>query len=60
MPGKSLVIDANILVRAVLGTRARDVIEAYSGEVNTCRHLSSNVVAIRKRRSPCYAHWAAL
>jgi len=33
MPGKALVVDANILVRAVLGTRVRQVIEA--GAENT-------------------------
>ena len=30
MPGKALVIDANILVRAVLGRRVREIIEAYA------------------------------
>ncbi len=30
MPGKALVIDANILVRAVLGKRVREVLETYS------------------------------
>ena len=29
MAGKSLVIDANILIRAVLGKRVREVIETY-------------------------------
>ena len=29
MPGKALVIDANILVRAVLGRRVREIIETY-------------------------------
>jgi len=33
MPSRALVVDANILVRAVLGKRARRVIEAYAGEV---------------------------
>jgi predicted nucleic acid-binding protein len=33
MPGKALVIDANILVRAVLGKRVRSVIEKYCEEV---------------------------
>jgi predicted nucleic acid-binding protein len=33
MPGKALVVDANILVRAVLGKRVRKVIEAYAEEV---------------------------
>jgi predicted nucleic acid-binding protein len=33
MPGKALVVDANILVRAVLGRRARGVLEAYCGTV---------------------------
>jgi predicted nucleic acid-binding protein len=31
MPSKTLVIDANILVRAVLGKRVREVIETYAG-----------------------------
>ena len=30
MPGKALVIDANILVRAVLGRRVREIIETYA------------------------------
>jgi predicted nucleic acid-binding protein len=30
MPSKALVLDANILVRAVLGKRARQIIERYS------------------------------
>lgn len=34
MPSKALVVDANILVRAVLGTRVRGVIETYAGEVS--------------------------
>jgi predicted nucleic acid-binding protein len=34
MPSKALVIDANILVRAVLGKRVRRVIEAYCEEVS--------------------------
>jgi predicted nucleic acid-binding protein len=34
MPGKALVVDANVLVRAVLGTRVRAVIEAYAGRVS--------------------------
>ena len=34
MPGKALVVDANILVRAVLGKRVRGVIEAYAGQVS--------------------------
>jgi predicted nucleic acid-binding protein len=34
MPGKALVVDANILVRAVLGKRVRGVIEAYAGKVS--------------------------
>jgi hypothetical protein len=31
MPSKALVLDANILVRAVLGKRVRELMEAYSG-----------------------------
>jgi predicted nucleic acid-binding protein len=34
MPNKALVVDANILVRAVLGKRAREVIETYCDEVS--------------------------
>jgi predicted nucleic acid-binding protein len=34
MPSKALVIDANILVRAVLGTRVREVIATYAGQVS--------------------------
>jgi hypothetical protein len=30
MPAKALVIDANILVRAVLGRRVREIIETYA------------------------------
>jgi predicted nucleic acid-binding protein len=33
MPGKALLVDANILVRAVLGKRVRQVMEAYAEEV---------------------------
>ena len=34
MPSRALVLDANILVRAVLGKRVRGVIEAYAGNVS--------------------------
>jgi predicted nucleic acid-binding protein len=34
MSGKALVIDANILVRAVLGKRVRAVIEKYADEIS--------------------------
>jgi predicted nucleic acid-binding protein len=34
MPGKALVVDANILVRAVLGKRVREVIETHCEEVS--------------------------
>jgi len=34
MPGKALVVDANILIRAVLGNRVREVIEAHCEEVS--------------------------
>ena len=33
MPSKRIVIDANILVRAVLGIRVRELIERYCGSV---------------------------
>ena len=34
MPSRALVVDANILVRAVLGKRVRDVIVANAGNVS--------------------------
>ncbi len=34
MPSRALVVDANILVRAVLGKRVREVIETYAGQVS--------------------------
>ena len=34
MPSRTLVVDANILVRAVLGKRVRGVIEAYVEDVS--------------------------
>ena len=37
MPSRALVVDANILVRAVLGKRVRDVIAANAGNVLATR-----------------------
>jgi hypothetical protein len=34
MPGRALVVDANILVRAVLGKRVRELIEANAGDAS--------------------------
>ena len=34
MPSKALVVDANILVRAVLGRRVREIIETYAEQVS--------------------------
>jgi predicted nucleic acid-binding protein len=34
MPGKALVVDANILIRAVLGRRVRDVVAMNAGRVS--------------------------
>ena len=34
MPSKALVIDANILVRAVLGRRVREIIETYAAQAS--------------------------
>ncbi len=34
MPSRALVVDANIVIRAVLGTRVRQVIEANAGETS--------------------------
>ena len=34
MPSKALVIDANILVRAVLGRRVREIIETYAEQAS--------------------------
>ena len=33
MPNRALVVDANILVRALLGKRVREIIATYAGEV---------------------------
>ena len=35
MPNRALVVDANVLVRAVLGERVREIIETYAGEVTS-------------------------
>ncbi len=62
MPSKALVVDANILIQAVLGKRVREVLHTHCGEVsffvplmprppNTSRFLSRNMAAIRRRRS---------
>jgi hypothetical protein len=50
MPGKALVVDANILVRAVLGKRVRQVIEALKPKI-ICTSSRSNAAAIPRRRS---------
>ena len=34
MPSKALIVDANILVRAVMGKRVREVIETYAEQVS--------------------------
>lgn len=34
MPGNALVVDANILIRAVLGKRVREVIGRYAGQAS--------------------------
>jgi predicted nucleic acid-binding protein len=34
MPSRALVVDANILARAVLGKRVRELIEAYAGDAS--------------------------
>ena len=34
MASRALIVDANILVRAVLGKRVREVIEAYAEDVS--------------------------
>ena len=34
MPGKALVINANILVRAFLGRRVREIIETYAEQAS--------------------------
>jgi len=34
MPNRALVVDANILMRAVLGKRVRQVFETYAGDVS--------------------------
>jgi predicted nucleic acid-binding protein len=34
MPNRALVVDANILIRAVLGKRVREVLETFAGDVS--------------------------
>jgi hypothetical protein len=34
LPGRALVIDANILVRAVLGRRVREIIETHAEQAS--------------------------
>jgi hypothetical protein len=34
MPNRALVVDANILIRAVLGKRVREVLEAHAENVS--------------------------
>jgi hypothetical protein len=34
MPSKALVLDANILIRAVLGQRVRHILESYAESVS--------------------------
>jgi hypothetical protein len=34
MPSKALVLDANILIRAVLGQRVRRILESYAESVS--------------------------
>jgi hypothetical protein len=70
MPSRALVVDANILVRAVLGKRVRysrlmpEMYRSLSRNPlmpkpkNTWRRLSSSAAVIRKRRSRCCAPWA--
>ena len=41
MLSRALVVDANIVVRAVLGKRVRDVFEAYAGDVTFLFRVSS-------------------
>lgn len=49
MPGKSLAVDANILVRAVLGKRVREVIVKYAGK----RRSSSRTLHLLRPRNTC-------
>lgn len=71
MPSKALVVDANILVRAVLGKHAREVIETHAEDVlffvpepafaEAEEHLSALVVkrgAIPRKRSSFCDLWA--
>lgn len=69
MPSRALVVDANILVRAVLGRRVREVIETYAvsffvPEVafaeaeEMCLPSSSSAAAIRIRLSGSCASYA--
>ena len=72
MPSRALVVDANILVRAVLGRRVRELIETYTGKVSFFvpesayaeaeEHLAALVIkrgGVQERRSHSCAPWAA-
>lgn len=67
MSNRALVLDANILIRAVLGVRVRRILENYADRVsffalnwpcpkrgNTWPNLSSGAAGIRQRR---FASW---
>src|SRR5208283_1920770 len=73
MPSRALVVDANILVRAVLGKRVRELIDAYAQKgrslfrklhtprpKNTWRRSSSSAAVILKRGSHSCAPWVSL
>ena len=56
MPAKALVLDANILVRAILGTRVRSIIERYVETVsffipeNACEEAAKHLLALVVKR----------
>jgi predicted nucleic acid-binding protein len=53
MPSKALVVDANILVRAVLGRRVRDVIAANAGNVSF--FVPETALAVKRGGDPEFA-----
>lgn len=58
MPSKALVLDANTLIRAVLGQRVRRVLEAHADAISffipetAYANAEEHLVALREHRNP--------
>ena len=53
MPGKALVVDANILIRGVLGKRVRHVIETHCEAVSFSSFLNLHTLKPKN----IWPHW---